>query len=453
MPGFASHPVAARYARHVNPAFVELLDVLGYGRVFARAKDVWVWDDEDRRYLDLLAGFGAVNIGHNHPRLLARLAEFLASGEPNLHHTGPSPHAAALGEALAARMPGLDVCLVSNGGAEAVEAAVKLARAATGRARIVYCEGGYHGTSFGALSVMDERRMREPFEPLLPECAAIPFGDADALEAALARGAVAAFVAEPVQAEAGVRVAPPGYWKRVREACDRHGALLALDEVQTGLGRTGTLFALESEGIAPDIVALAKSLGGGIAAIGATLVRRDVHARAYGARERFDLHGSTFGGNSFACVAALETLAIVDEARLCANAAQRGAQLLDGLRARLAGHPLVADIRGRGLLVAVELGPTPAGWLNRIAPGLVSLAAEKVAGQWMALRLLEAGMICQPAAHAWNVLKIEPPLTIDAREIARVVDAVGGLFDEYRGVAKLAADVAARVSRRSVARA
>jgi putrescine aminotransferase len=450
---FASHPVAARHARHVNPAFIELLDVLGYGRVFVRAKDVWVWDDEERRYLDLLAGFGAMNLGHNHPRLAARLREFLAADEPNLHHTSASPHAAALAEALAARTRGLDVCLFSNGGAEAVEAAIKVARAATGRAKIVSCEGGYHGTSVGALSVMDERRLRDPFEPLMPQCMTIPFGDVDALRAALADGKAAAFLVEPIQAEAGVRIASADYWQRARELCDRHGALLAVDEVQTGLGRTGTWLAMDAYGVRPDIVALAKSLGGGVAAIGATLTRPEINARAYGARDRFDLHGSTFGGNAFACVAALETLAILDDDHLIANAAERGAQLVDGLRARLAGHPLVVEVRGRGLLVAIELGPTAQGWLNRAAPGFVALAAEKVAGQWMALRLLEAGIICQPAAHAWNVLKIEPPLTIDAAQVTHAIETIGALFDEYRGVGKLAADVAARITTRSLARA
>ena len=450
---FAAHPVAAKYAQHVNPAFVELLDIFGYGRVFTRARDVWLWDDRGRQYLDLLAGFGAVNLGHNHPRLAQRLQAFLAEEALNLYHVGPSPHAADLAEALLARLPAtFGVCLFSNGGAEAVEAALKLARAATGRSDIVYCEGGYHGTSFGTLSVMGERRMRDPFEPLLPSCTRVPFGDLGALEHALRDGNIAAFIAEPVQAEAGVRIAPAGFWAQAQKLCERHGALLIFDEIQTGLGRTAKWFAFEDEDVVPDVLVLAKSLGGGIAPIGATLLGRELHAKAYGARERFDLHSSTFGGNSFACAAALESLRILDEEALVANAAARGGELLTGLRERLAGHPLIVDIRGRGLLVGIELGPTPQGWLNQLAPKLVSMAAEKVAGQWIALRLLEEGMICQPAAHAWNVLKIEPPLTINAAQIAHAIDIIGGTFDEYRALPKLIAHVTARVSRRGFAR-
>lgn len=450
---FAAHPVAAKYARYVNPAFIELLDILGYGRVFTRARDVWLWDDQGREYLDLLSGFGAVNIGHNNPRLAQRLQTFLADEAPNLYHVGPSAHAANLAEALLLRLPAtFGICLFSNGGAEAVEAALKVARAATGRSGVVYCMGGYHGTSFGTLSVMGERRMREPFEPLLPWCTAVPFGDLGALEEALRGGTVAAFIAEPIQAEAGVRIGPAGYWAQAKKLCERYRALFIFDEIQTGLGRTATWFAFEDEEVVPDILVLAKSLGGGVAPIGATLLGRTLHAKAYGGRERFDLHSSTFGGNSFACEAALETLRIIDDEQLVANAAARGNELLNGLRARLSGHPLVADIRGRGLLVGVELGPTPHGWLNKLAPKLVSIAAEKVAGQWIALRLLEAGMICQPAAHAWNVIKIEPPLTITREQIERIVNVIGSIFDEYRALPKLITHVTARISRRGLAR-
>ena len=450
---FAAHPVAAKYAHYVNPAFIELLDIFGYGRVFARARDVWVWDDRGRKYLDLLAGFGAVNLGHNHPRLAQRLQAFLADEALNLCHVGPSAHAADLAEALLTRLPAaFDICLFSNGGAEAVEAALKFARAATRRPGIVYCTGGYHGTSFGTLSVMGDRRMRDPFEPLLPWCTQIPFGDLAALEQALRQGNIAAFIAEPVQGEAGVRIAPAGFWAQARRLCERHGALLIFDEIQTGLGRTAKWFAFEHEDVVPDVLVLAKALGGGIAPIGATLVGRELHAKAYGARARFDLHSSTFGGNAFACVAALETLRILEQEQLVTNAAARGGELLNGLRARLSAHPLIADIRGRGLLVAIELGPTPQGWLNKLAPGLVSIAAEKVAGQWIALRLLEAGFICQPAAHAWNVLKIEPPLTISAAQIAQCVDVIASIFDEYRALPKLLAHATARISRRGLAR-
>jgi len=445
-PSLDANALVGRYTRHVNPAFVKLLGVFGYGRVYARAQDVWVWDAGGRRYLDLLAGFGSINLGHNHVRLVARLREFLNEDAVQFCHVGPSPHAADLAAHLASCLPQpLEVVLLSNSGAEAVEAALKLARAATSRHGFIYCDGAYHGTSLGTLSVMGAQRLRRPFEPLLADCVAIPFGDLPRLETALAPRQAAAFIVEPVLCEGGVVLPPQGYLQAARELCKRHGALFILDEVQTGLGRTGTMFACQAENVVPDIIVLAKALSGGIAPIGATVTSAEIHARAYGSMDRFDLHSTTFGGNAFACTAALETLRIIADTGLVANSAARGEQLLPGLRARLAGHPLVRDIRGRGLLVGIELGPTEAGWLNRLAPSLVSLVSEKVFGQWLALKLLEKGFICQPAAHHGNVLKLEPPLTIAGAQIDEAVNAVAEVLGEYQSLGPILTDVTGRL--------
>jgi putrescine aminotransferase len=439
-----ANAAVARHARHVNPAFVRLLGRLGYGRVFVRAQGVHLWDSAGRRYLDLLSGFGSANVGHSHPRLLARLKRLLDEEPVHLLHVGPSPHAAELAERLAA-LSGLDVALFSSSGGEGVEAAMKLARAATGRTGFVYCDGGFHGTGLGALSLMGERRMRRPFEPLLAGCQAVAFGDVAALERALAARTAAAFVVEPIQAEAGVRLPRAGYLQEAQELCRRHGSLLVLDEVQTGLGRTGCLFACQREGVVPDVLVLAKSLSGGIAPIAATLTRRELHARAYGSRARFDLHGSTFAGNALSCAAALETLHILEDERLPERSAALGERWLLRLRERLAGHPLVRDVRGRGLLLGIELGPTDAGLLNRAAPFVVRRMARDVFGQWVALKLLEAGFLVQPAAHAWNVVRLEPPLTIGEDELDAATDALAGVLHEYRGLAALSRDVLARL--------
>jgi putrescine aminotransferase len=434
-----------KFARHVNPALVRLLGMFGYGRVFVRGSGTRIWDEEGREYLDLLAGFGAVNVGHNHPRLIRALQDSLAAGPVNLVQVGPSAAAAELGEALAALARPLEVALFSNSGAEAVEAGLKLARAATGRPGLVSCADSFHGTSLGALSVMGEPRLRSPFEPLLPGCERVPFGDLEALEKALAPRRAAAFLVEPVQAEGGVRLPPRGYLKAALDLCRRTGTLLVLDEVQTGIGRTGTLFAFQAEDLVPDVLVLGKSLGGSLLPVSAALTTRALHGKAYGSMDRFDLHGSTFGGNSLGCTAALETLRIVTDENLVANAAARGKQLLEGLKGRLAGHPLVRDVRGRGLLVGVELGPTDSGWTNRFARPFVEKVSRSVFGQWAALRLLERGLLCQPAVLHWNVLRLEPPLTIREAEVDRVVRAVGEVLDDYRGVAPLLKDVAGRL--------
>lgn len=422
-------PAVERYARHVNPALVRLLGVFGYGRVFTRAQDVWLWDDEGRQYLDCLAGFGAVNIGHNHPRLLKRLHEFLASESINLHHIGPNPYAADLGEALATLAPPLERALFSSSGAEAVEAGLKLARAATGRTGFVYCENAYHGTTLGTLSVMGSPRLRDPFEPLLANCERIPFGDLNALDAAVTRNS-AAFIVEPIQCEGGVILPQAGYLRDAQDLCRRRGALLILDEVQTGLGRTGTMFSYQAESFVPDVLVIAKSLGGSIAPISATLTTSEIHEKAYGSTARFDLHSSTFGGNAFAAVAALETIQVIADENLVARSAARGEQLLGGLRKRLTGHPLVRDVRGRGLLVGIELGP---------------VLARSVFGLWASLKLLERGIICQPASSRLSVLRLEPPLTVMEPEVEKVIDAVADVLGEYRGMASLVKDVAQRM--------
>lgn len=442
-----THPATERYARHVNPALVRLLGTFGYGRVFTRALGVELWDSEGRRYVDLLAGFGSASLGHNPPRLIARLNEALAQELCHLMHVGPQALAGELGEALAHRLPSLPITLLSLSGGEAVEAAIKLARAATGRATIVSCEGGFHGSGLGNLSVMGFRRWRKPFEPLIPECRRVPFGDLDALESVLRRHRVAAFLVEPLQAEAGVVLAPDGYLRDAQALCRRHGALFVLDEVQTGLGRTGRWFAFEHDaGVDPDIVVLGKTLGGGLVPVAATVTRRELQDRAYGSPKTFDLHGSTYAGYALGCAAALQVLRTLDDDGLIEAGERRGRRLRDALRRRIGAHPLVRDVRGAGQMTAIELGYTGSGWLGRLAAGAVTAVSREVLGQWLALRLLEAGYVCQPASQAWNVLKLTPPLTIDDATLDAFVEAVGNIFDEYRDLGHLLADVSRRVA-------
>jgi putrescine aminotransferase len=297
---------------------------------------------------------------------------------------------------------------------------------------------------------MGGERFRRPFAPLVPGSEEIPFGDLGALERTLSSRQAAAFVVEPIQAEGGVVLPPAGYLADAGALCRRHGTLFVLDEVQTGLGRTGTLFAYQVEGIAPDVLVLAKALGGGIAPAAVTVTRPDLHQQAYGSMQRFDLHGSTFAGNALACTAALETLAILDDEKLVQNSAARGEQLLDGLQRRLAGHPLVRDIRGRGLLVGIELGFADSRFLVRLVPDQLRETFTGILGQWIALQLLERQILCQPAAHRWDVVKLEPPLTVQAAQIDHAVDTIGEVLDANRDVAKLVRDITARVGRQAL---
>src|SRR5438132_7211939 len=330
------------HARHVNPTFIEALDLLGFGRDFVRAEGLSLWDEEGREVLDFLAGYGAVSLGHNHPEVRAAIEEVLQARPPHFLLVAPQRLAAELARCLAGIAPGdLDLCTFGSSGSEAVESALKLARAATRRTRFVSAERSYHGTTLGALSVTGSIRHRAPFEPLLEGCVTVPFGDAPALERELKRRDVAAVVLEPMQGEGGMHPAPPGYLADAARLCGRYGALLVLDEIQTGLGRCGRLFLCEEEAVEPDVLLLAKGLSGGLAPISVMITRRRLWERAYGTLQRYDLHCTTFGGGPVACAAGLATLEVIARDRLVQAAAAAGEHLRERLRAATAGHPLV----------------------------------------------------------------------------------------------------------------
>ena len=398
--------------------------------------------------LDFNAGFGSVNIGHNHPRIIARLNELPTEAPLNFCHMGPGVHAANLAEALCQRLgEPLSICLFCSSGAEAVEGALKLARLATGRAAFLSCEGAYHGLSLGTLSVMGEETLARSVGPLLADCQRVPFGDVNAARQALASERFAAFLVEPIQCEGGIILPPSGYLAEVQRLCRAHGTLMVLDEVQTGFGRTGRMFAFQAEGFVPDVVTLAKSLSGSIAPIGATITSRAINRRAYGSINHFELPFSTFGGNAYSCAAGLETLQVLEEEGLAANSAARGEHLLRGLRQRLEGHPLIRAIRGRGLLVGIEFGPTDKGVLNRFCPRLVEMVMRGVFGLWVTVQLLERGVLCAMATHRWDILRLEPPLTVTAEHVETAVNAVAEVLWQYRSVTSILRDVSKRLGR------
>lgn len=441
-----AHPAIEQYARHVNPTFIKLLGMFGYGRVYTKAQDVWLWDHQERKYIDFLAGFGAVNVGHNHPRLLQTLQRFVQEQTINFCHIGPPVAAASLAAKLAEITPDpLSISMFASSGSEAVEAGMKIARAYTKRSGFLYCDGGFHGTNLGTLSIMGSERMRKPFEPLLDHCHNVPFGDLNALEAALSKKDIAGFILEPIQAESGVILPPSGYLKAAQDLCKKYKTLLILDEVQTGLGRTGQMFAYEDQGFVPDILLLAKSLSGGLVPISVAITSEKIFKKAYGSTDRFDLHSSTFEGNQLSCMIAEETIKIIEEEKLAQNSKERGEQLLKGLREKLSGHPFIRDIRGKGLLAAIELGPTDKGFLNKLSPKLVTAISKNIFGQWAALRLLEEGMICQAAAHEWNILKLEPPLTITEEQVDLGIQKIVDVFERYPTLTVLLKDAMGRL--------
>ncbi len=414
------------YTKHVNPGLGGLLELTGRDIKLVSGKGGVLEDDQGRRYDDWVSGFGSLNLGHNPDPVKAALRKHLDSDAPNLYVENLNPAAGELAERLlAAAGPSFGTVFFSNSGSEGVEAAIKTAIAATGRPRILYADGAYHGTTLGALSCMAKGPYRQDFERVLAPFQEIPFGDAAALEQELQRGDVAAFLVEPIQVESGVRIATTGYLREARELCRRHGALLMFDEVQTGMGRTGTLFAWQGVNVVPDVFVLAKSLGGGLMPIGATLIGGELWKKAFGSYRRAELHNSTFGGNALACRAALATLDVIADPKFLAGVRERAEQLFGDLTQALSGCALVEGLTWKGLLGGIRLNEGTHPWLQSENLGLKELEGAPVAGLLLVERLARRQILVQLCGHDWSVVRVEPPLTVDADACSRFAGAVG----------------------------
>lgn len=432
----------------MNPT---VLGALGYTRVYARGRGTVLTDTEGRDVLDFCA---ATTLGHNHDALKDALRASLDEDAPNLVPLGSSIHATELAAELGRLVSPLTRCLLVSSAAEAVDGAIKLARAATRRKGILYAKRGFHGIGLGGLSLAGVGRVRDPFEPLLPSCFEVPYDDLPALEKALAADKIAAFVVEPVQVESGVIFPRSGYLRGAHALCHKHGALLVLDESHTGLGRTGSLFAFQAEGFTPDVLVVGDALGAGLFSIGATMTTPELSDRAYGRLDRFDL--ATFAGFGVVCRIALAGLRIVRE-ELVPNAHDRGEHLRERLKDEIGQHPLVRAVRGRGLLVGIELGPARpkggAGLLARFLPSVVDNVSKRLFGQWLAVRLLDRGILCRPCSYQWNVLKLVPPLNVSEGEVDRVVSATSEILGEYKELTPLLVDIGQKLGSQFLAAA
>ncbi len=362
-----------------------------------RGEGALVFDDQGRRYIDCVGGIAVANVGHANPRLVAAIAAQAARliSCPELFYNDVR---AAYLERLVAVLPaGMNRVFLCNSGTEAVEAAIKFARFSTGRAQILAAMRGFHGRTLGALSATWEKSYRAPFEPLVPDYQHVRYNDAAALEAALSER-TAAVLLEIVQGEGGVRPAAPDYLQAAARLCQERGALLIVDEVQTGFGRTGRMWAVEHAGIVPDLLCLAKGIAGGVP-MGATCLGPRVRSMPAG------LHGSTFGGNPLACAGAIATLDELAERHLPERAAALGGFLLERLRALASASPLIREARGLGLLLGVEL-------CEHVQPYLKALA--------------ERGVLALTAGP--YVIRLAPPLVIEESQIEEVAEALEGVL-------------------------
>ena len=433
------------HAEYVNPQMVRVLRTIGFDRNWARTEGAYLYDAEGDRYLDWLGGFGMFNVGRNNPRVRDWLVEAMELQTPNAPQMGVSPVTPLLAEELVRRAPAsIGKALFTNSGTEAVEAAIKLGRAATGRGRVVCVEHAFHGLTLGSLSINGEAAFTDRFGPYLPGVARIRFDDLDALEAELRREDVALFVVEPVLGK-GVILPSDGYLAGAQELCRRHGTLFCLDEVQTGFGRTGRLFAAEHWGLEPDLMPVAKSLSGGYVPVGALLMSDAVYDAVFDSLEHAFSHGSTFAPNDYAMVAGLATLRELDDRDLVGASAGLGKLLLERTRPLVERYEVVKEVRGLGLMWAIEFGEPNKGrttWrmLEKMQPGIFA--------QLVVVPLFtDHRILSQVAGHRVNVVKGLPPLTVTEKDVEWFAGALDAVVGEAQKLGRSMTSFALRAAR------
>ena len=392
-----------RFSKHVNPEEARSFRLGDWDKRWVKAEGIRVFDDQGVEYLDFLGGYGALSLGHNPKEVLEAVQQ--AAVLPLL--VGTHPLVGALAENLHKILPGHpDVLSFGSGGAEAVEIALKTARAATGKKKFIHCDGSWHGVTYGSLSVGGTEKFNRYFGPLLPHCDKVAYGDLQALEAKLKEGDAAAFIAEPVQGEGGMRCPPKGYLASAEALCRKYETLLILDEIQTGFGRTGRMFAAEHEDVKPDIITLGKALTAGVVPMSASATSAKIWEKAWGTSDRFDLMNSTYGGNPIACGAALKAVQILIRDRLVEHAREMGEYALQRLQDLKARHKVIREVRGLGLMLGIE-------FINATTRSLVMV------------RMLNRHHIhLATCGHRPEVLRLEPPLNVKREEIDRAIEAL-----------------------------
>ncbi|MEU9852724.1 aspartate aminotransferase family protein [Streptomyces sp. NPDC047974] len=438
------------HARYLNPQLPRMLHTIGFDKVYERAAGAHFWDADGNDHLDMLAGFGVMGLGRHHPVVRGALHDVLDADLPDLTRFDCPPLPGLLAERLLAHSPHLDRVFFGNSGTEAVETALKFARYATGRPRIVYCDHAFHGLTTGALSVNGEQGFRAGFDPLLPDTA-IALGDLAALERELRKGDVAGFVVEPIQGK-GVHEAPPGFLAAAQELLRRHGALLIADEVQTGLGRTGDFYAYQHEdGVEPDLVCVAKALSGGYVPVGATLGKDWIFKKVYSSMDRVLVHSASFGSNAQAMAAGLAVLSVMETEGTVAHVRRVGGLLKARLEELVPRYELLHAVRGRGLMIGIEFG-RPSSLALRGRWAMLQTARKGLFAQMVVVPLLQRHRILtQVSGDHLEVIKLIPPLVIDEADVDRFVTAFTAVMEDAHGGGGLLWDFGKTLVRQAVA--
>ena len=412
------------HAKYINPQLARVLGTIEFDRFYVKGEGCYLIDDEGGRYLDFLSGFGVFALGRSHPAIVGALHDALDADLPNLVQMDCSLLPGILAQELVKRShPGIERVCFTNSGAEAIESAIKFARAATKRTRILYCDHAFHGLTTGALSLNGGKEFRSGFGPLLPGVDMIPFGDIDALARELRKGDVAAFVIEPIQGK-GVNLAPDDFWPEAQALCHRHKTLLVLDEVQAGLGRTGTFFCHEQFGITPDIITVSKALSGGYVPVGAMLSTAAVSDAVFSSMDRAVVHSSTFASNQLAMVAGLATLAAFDDEEILDRVQRTGKAFTKSLAPLVERYEFLHEVRGRGLMIGLVFGePTTPSLRRRFR--MIEAMRPALFSQMMVVPLFHRHKILtQVAADNMNVVKLLPPLIAGDDEVELFADAL-----------------------------
>src|SRR4026207_2016472 len=421
------------HERHVNPTLVQAQRVIGFDKVYARAEGAYLFDMDNRPYLDFLSGYSVFNIGRNHPVVKQAIRDVLDLDLPNMVQMDCSLLSGLLAEALTKRTPPhLNAVFFCNSGTEAMEGALKFARAATGRKRAVSLASAFHGLSLGSLSLMGCESFTEGFGPLMEGFdTRVPLDDVEALDRQLCARDVAAFVIETVQGK-GCQTPESDFFVRAQELCRKYGTLLISDEVQTGLGRTGKMFGFQHWNLEPDIITLAKTLSGGYLPGGAIGPRRGIYQKTFSRMDRCVVHSTTFGRNNLAMACGLAALEVLDDEKLIENSARMGQLLIERVDALRAKHSFIKEVRGKGLMIGIEFHE-PNEFKLKMAWKLLHKVDKVLFAQMIVTQMLSKHRILtQVAGHAMDGLKIPPPLIIGEKEIALFVTALDNVLTDCR---------------------
>lgn len=422
------------HMKYISPHMARVQKIIGFDKIYTRGEGAYLWDADGVRYLDLLAGYSVFNLGRGHPVIRQAMMEFLSLERPTLVKMDCPLLAGLLAEELVKRMPpGLDAIFFANSGADAVDTAIKFARYATKRPRVVYLDHSFHGLTLGTLSINGGEAFKKGFEPLIPGTVMVAMNDLEALERELRKGDVAAFIVEPIQGK-GVYIPEDNYLPEAQRLCRKYGTQFICDEVQVGLGRAGKFLCSEYWNLEPDMVTIAKSLGGGYMPVSAVIMRREINNKVFGHLKRAQVHSTTFGQNDMGMAAGLATLHVMDDEKIIEHSATMGAKLLAGLAALKDKHEMIADVRGKGLMIGIEFRP-PRNLALRAAWTAIEAAEKGLFSQLVVMSLMrDHRMMTQVGGPGVSIIKLLPPLIIGDEEVDMIVSAFDTIMDETKNL-------------------